>query len=571
MELFTKKSIGISIDRNTLVLCQVIFPNNQRPQITSISSSTIPKECFVQGRIIYKKGFVKTLQNALKNAKPNPITSKDIVMEIPESVIFQKKLTLPTSIEGNQLPEAIFLETEKTLPFSADQISWDYQILNKNEKKQRILFTAAPLEIVQEYYEMLIEAGYTPIGFSIRSENLIRAAVQHNSPESCMIDLQNRFTSLTFFRGTKKREAHQINIGEHHFKKAIQEHLQLTAKTYKQNIHKLSSIDINLATLKPMKKLWSEIKKHLSQQKEHKNKKDFIYIGNTVFFNPLKQFFSEQKSSLKELNGAISKIIKIKPVDPETLTIFTGEDEGKDKKRKNTLQAKTQKEQKTKTKTPTNEIEKTGNYKAQKLLPSAVGSALADYAETDPGEKPINLLPKVVRSIAVWKETNPWFYVMTSILLIFSIGWLMAFGFVWGNTTAQLRVAKENLILLERQFENIKPLTIEERIESANKELQVISNIQQSKNPHAIVLQTIRDLLPSGTTFTSLEFGHLQNKNLFELRGTAENRELVIEIHERLQQHKLVNQVLFPASNLDEKSNSPFSIQFTINHFTPNQ
>ncbi|MDP3975631.1 MAG: pilus assembly protein PilM [bacterium] len=591
MALLTTKRIGITIQDNTLVIAEVSTSYQKIKIVDKLSAIILPEGVMEQGRIVDSDALRTLIREGLKKAKPHAIDTTDLIFEVPEELTFQQSFTIPSSLEESQREQAIIFEAEKILPFSIDQVSWDYHIVESHQQSQVVLFSAAPLEVVQDYYDFFLSCHLTPLGFSIRTENLLHALSHPKCPATVLLDLQNKDTAVLFYSDGRLHDYHQIGIGENDFKKALMAHLGLNEKNYESRAKRISLVDLNLATLSPLKKLAQELDNvleqldvenalttpseeppHSEQTPVKHSKKDakktgkgkigqssrlqFIFVGNNLFYYPFRQFFKEHKNSkLGQLEGDLSQLLTPKARNPHLISNFQVHDiQGQEKKAPKKSSKKTGKRSES--------ILKRGN--TQKLLPSAIGAAMTDYSITAPTKHSINLLPPLVRSIALWKETSPWFFVMMTIILLFSVAWLMVFGFSWGNTTAQLRVAQQNLTIVERQFHTKKPKSLEERITAANQELKALSNVKLDQTPYANILEVIRRVLPEGAVFEAFQFGLLQDKTLFELKGTAPTRTQVIAVYETLRKLPFIQQVFFPASNLDEKNQIPFTVRFTL-------
>lgn len=546
MTLFSKHRAGISIQEGIIVVSEMIMPSHQPKKIEKISAMKMTGHPVENGRLIDKPLLQQNIRQAFQKASPNPIRSKEIVFEIPDEITFQKIVSLPLGLEEKDLEESIIAQVEKILPYPRDQISWDYSILKTEAGKQKVLFTAAPLEVIREYYDAFIQMGLTPMGFSIRAENIQRSLLRNESGKTMVVDMQKKSSSLLEFEGTALVRQHQLNLGEDHFKKAISSHFNISKEDLIKQLPKIAAVDVNLATLALMKELETAVRGMIPNQLKRKTT-SLIIIANSIYAYPLKLYWKEQKDGWKRIETNLKEIIVIPIESKSLLEIFNLK----------------KKSSSSNTELSSHRVQYEKGV-IRRLLPSALGSSVADFTHPENGKLITNLLPPMVRSMAVWKETNPWFALTATILLLFSVGWLMTFGFVWGSTTAQLRVSKENLIMLQRQFEIKKPMSREERIEEANKELKILAAFQKNPHPKAEVLQTIQQLLPQETKLISLQFGLLMNKSLFELKGTAVSREKVIETYTQLKTVPFIQEVFFPASNLDAKKDISFTIRFLI-------
>lgn len=644
MAFFSTKRIGLTIQDNILLICEIITDDERDTEIRALNTVPIPPEIYQQGRILNAEKMRATIREGMKNAKPKSMKAGEIVFEIPEEHTFHHVFELPKSIPVDKAAEAVIFEAEKVLPFSIDQVSWDSKVIDYCEKSNLVLFSAAPLDLVQDYYNFFLSCGLQPLGFSIRVEDIISGLLKDNNRTAVIIDLQNEYTNAMFCIGKKIIDLQQISVGENELRKAIQEHYEIEPEKMEQQLNRLSLVDINLATIKHMHRFKEQLDVHLQeflakeklfnrfhkpskvfdeiseekkselaegiaktqekeaeekqkeleasfeaayeasaeesskkerlQRKKEKDKQEknysFIYTGNSIFNYALREFFKDNRDPhLNELEGNLKKMLNIKTKDYSVLHIFRFDELGQlDEKKKNGKNGKNEKKKESK-----ESEEKTHSLFEktiiQKLIPSAIGASLCNYSDDNPAKRPLNLLPKLVRAIALWKKTSAWFYLMATVMLIFSVVWLMAFGFQWGNTFAQLRNAQRNLILIERQFDTKKPLTLEEKIQNANTELQKISQLTAEELVYADIIKAIRLSLPITIQMNTLQYGLLADKSAFELRGEAPNRDEVIKAYNAIKSLPFIARVVFPASNFNERDSVDFSIQFMLKITTP--
>lgn len=646
MAFFSTKRIGLTIQDNILLICEISTDDERDTEIRALNTVALPPEIYQQGRILNAEKMRATVREAMKNAKPKSMKAGEIVFEIPEEHTFHHVFELPKSIPAEKAAEAVIFEAEKVLPFSIDQVSWDSKVIDFCEKSNLVLFSAAPLDLVQDYYNFFLSCGLQPLGFSIRVEDIISSLLKDNNRAAVIIDLQNEYTNVMFCIGKKIIDLQQISVGENELRRAIQEHYEIEPEKMEQQLSRLSLVDINLATIKHMHRfkeqldiqlqeflakeklfnrlhkpakvldeigeeekseLTQEIVKAQEKEAEQKRKEmeeafeaayeasaeesskkeqlkrkkekekqgktySFVYTGNSIFNYALKEFFKNNRDThLSELEGNLKKMLNIKTKDYGVLHIFHFDELGpSDEKKKNGKKTNGKAEGKKEIKA-SDERSRAAYEKTliQKLIPSAIGASLCNYSDDNPAKRPLNLLPKLVRAIALWKKTSAWFYLMATVMLIFSVVWLMAFGFQWGNTFAQLRNAQRNLILIERQFDTKKPLTLEEKIQSANTELQKISQLTAEELVYADIIKAIRLSLPITIKMNTLQYGLLSDKTAFELRGEAPNRDEVIKAYNAIKSLPFIARVVFPASNFNERDSVDFSIQFMLKTTTP--
>lgn len=548
------------------------FDDHETANIKTLSAVRLPKNTIKKGKIINPEQLGKSLREAFETAKPTPIQSSEIIFEIPDEVSFHYHFTLPSSLSEKQIREAALFEAAKVIPFEIDKVSWDTKAIKHSTKNNLILFVATPLDLVQKYYEFFIDFGVTPLGFSSKIENILRAFGQTKSPFTITLDLQSKYSTVIFSVGDILLSFKQINIGEDNLKKAIHRQLKIPKKDVYKKLHKFSVVDINLATFSTMKKLdeklkkilisFEKIKKNISpellEQKTEQGDKTgskykFVFVGNKALYPAFKNFFQEHKNQkINHLQGNLKQLLSPSINLPQNSKLFTSRSAKQEKKAASRKPL---------------DLKKTT---LQKLIPNAIGASLADYTNKAEPNRSLNLLPISVRSIALWKQTNPWFYLMASLILLFSIGWLMVFGFSWGSTLAQLRVAQNNLILVERQFDYKNSGNIEKQILAVNEELKILYNLKAGNIPFADITKSIRKTLSEDIVFKSLSFDSATEEVLFALNGIAKNREQVIQSYQNIQKLPFIKTVFFPASNFDKKDQVVFTVKFTVKENTNN-
>src|SRR3989344_9521137 len=105
------------------------------------------------------------IKNAMASAKPNPIEDKEVGFSIPEEHSFIKILNIDNSMPKDKIPGLI----EKEIPYSLDEIYWDYKELGN----KKIIFSAAPRKIVDKYIEIANMASLRTVLIETESNALI--------------------------------------------------------------------------------------------------------------------------------------------------------------------------------------------------------------------------------------------------------------------------------------------------------------------------------------------------------------------------------------------------------------
>lgn len=115
----------------------------------------------LKDRILQKDQFknkadtANQIKEAMRKAKPSPITAAKIITALPETFVFSKTLKMP-KISQKELESAVPLEAAEYLPIPIEDVYLDFQILvtHPDEPQIDVLAVAAPKKLVDDYVDM---------------------------------------------------------------------------------------------------------------------------------------------------------------------------------------------------------------------------------------------------------------------------------------------------------------------------------------------------------------------------------------------------------------------------------
>jgi type IV pilus assembly protein PilM len=129
---------------------------------------SLPPELIVDGSIIDSLRLVDSLKDMIKSAG---IKAKNAAISISgHSSVIIKRISLPEMSE-EELSESIKFEAEQYVPFDIEDVNLDFQIIGpKDEPGQMdVILVAVKKDIINEYIQVVKEAGLTPIVVDIDS------------------------------------------------------------------------------------------------------------------------------------------------------------------------------------------------------------------------------------------------------------------------------------------------------------------------------------------------------------------------------------------------------------------
>src|SRR2546426_2278481 len=103
---------------------------------------------------------VRKLQT-LEEAVPLLAATDDFVLGLPVSAVLAQRFRLP-SVDPAEFPEMIRIQIEKLLPFAADEVTTDFELIEQEENESVVSAVAVRNQQLNEMASPLLERGYIP-------------------------------------------------------------------------------------------------------------------------------------------------------------------------------------------------------------------------------------------------------------------------------------------------------------------------------------------------------------------------------------------------------------------------
>ena len=101
------------------------------------------------------------LLRTLDEAVPLLSTQDNVVLSLPIAAVLAQRFRLPT-IDPTEFPEMVRIQIEKALPFSAEEVTTDFELIEQNETESVISAVAVRNERSAEIAAPLIDNGIIP-------------------------------------------------------------------------------------------------------------------------------------------------------------------------------------------------------------------------------------------------------------------------------------------------------------------------------------------------------------------------------------------------------------------------
>lgn len=259
-----------------------------------------------------------------KTAVQVSITSKEVNLALPESIVFTRLIKFPLLSE-EEIASAVKWEAEQYIPIPLAEAVVQYLVLERNEQTSStsVLLIAAPKNIVEKYVKVIRLAGLTPIS----AETELTAIARSLSPDKgtfMVLDLGSSATDISIVKDGNIVFTRSIPVAGEAFTRSVSQGLNVTPaqaeeykKTYGLSLDQLEGKVRN--ALEPIiRTVVDEIKKSIQfYQTEEKGDipSSVIITGGASVMPDLAGYLTEATGIETVVGDPFSKI----QLDPETL------------------------------------------------------------------------------------------------------------------------------------------------------------------------------------------------------------------------------------------------------------
>jgi len=101
------------------------------------------------------------LLQTLDEAVPLVTAQDEVVLSLPVAAVLAQRFRLPT-VDPAEFPEMVRIQIEKALPFSAEEVTTDFELIEQNENESVISAVAVRNERLAEIAAPLLDKGIIP-------------------------------------------------------------------------------------------------------------------------------------------------------------------------------------------------------------------------------------------------------------------------------------------------------------------------------------------------------------------------------------------------------------------------
>ena len=216
-------AIGIDIGSGSIKMAEVVMRSG-RPFLKKMAIFDAPPSVIKDGAILDEELLVDTLQRMTSR---NGFAGRQVATAVGGRSLFIREAVFPRMSE-NELRQAIRWDLDKYVPFSPDQLYFDFWVAGTgaNEFEIRVLLVAVPRNVIDTLSRVLNNAGLKPIAVDIEP-----LAIQRTLPETsdCMlIDTGASVSQVSLFQKGSPVFTRNIPIGGNRLTEMMMEGLDVS-------------------------------------------------------------------------------------------------------------------------------------------------------------------------------------------------------------------------------------------------------------------------------------------------------------------------------------------------------
>lgn len=297
----SQPAFGLDISGSSFKVMQ-LGKSGTQTVVKSYTDVLVPKTLVINDVISDAKTFSYLLQQALEKPAFGSLDTRHAVVSLPESKSFVRVIQIPKMSEA-EAENAIPYEAESFIPLPIDQVYLDWQKLGDDGEKMSILIVASPKEFVDQYLDVLEQAGLRVSAMEVESQSCGRAVISLDSKETALIvDLDAYRSSLIMVEEGNLQFTSTIPIAGNSFTESIARTLGVSSAKA-EDIKKKVGIsntpeypNVKISLLPVLNNLSAEIKNILKFHSEHSNKQveKILLVGGTAKLQNLVEFLTPQ-------------------------------------------------------------------------------------------------------------------------------------------------------------------------------------------------------------------------------------------------------------------------------------
>ncbi len=158
--------IGLDIGSSSVKAVELNLKGKDKGfELKGLGIAALRPEAIVQGAFLNSGEIVDAIREAID---AGGFKTKDVAVAVSGHSVIVKKVSLP-AMNREELEDQIQWEAEQYIPFDVNEVHLDFQILDTSEGEGQmdVLLVAAKKDLVDDYYQVITEAGLNPTAVDV--------------------------------------------------------------------------------------------------------------------------------------------------------------------------------------------------------------------------------------------------------------------------------------------------------------------------------------------------------------------------------------------------------------------
>jgi type IV pilus assembly protein PilM len=226
--LRSKSILGLDIGSSAVKAVEVA-PRAGGFELLHLGVAPLPHDAIVEGAFLNSGAIVEAIREAVSQSGSR---AKHVAAAVSGHSVIVKKISVP-SMTVEELEESIRWEAEQYIPFDVNEVNLDFEVLHRgdSDRPMEVLLVAAKRDLVDDYVNLVSEAGLTPTvidvaGFAV--ENAFEA--NHGTgPEEvvAVVNIGAQVTNINVLVGGAPAFTRDVAAGGNQYTAEIQRALSI--------------------------------------------------------------------------------------------------------------------------------------------------------------------------------------------------------------------------------------------------------------------------------------------------------------------------------------------------------
>lgn len=203
------KAAGVSIEQTGIRY--ISFKNKNPKQVHKKSFIPLLPGMIAENQVADSEALLDRVKQWVKN---KGLRGSTVDLSIPPSQMIIRKMVIPSTGE-KQIEQLVKLEVETGLHLPFENPVYDYVITGQDENESELILFAAPRKVIQDYVDVMEDAGLRIRSVEVSATALVRSVVAgygHAFNETMLIHLEQSMLDIYMFRNGHPVFMRTINL-----------------------------------------------------------------------------------------------------------------------------------------------------------------------------------------------------------------------------------------------------------------------------------------------------------------------------------------------------------------------